>query len=92
MDLATLLSEVKVRLGITDDYHDPQLLGFINDVIFYLKSSGITDAILATEEAYGVVTRGVADLWNNEPGNAGFSNIFRERAIQLMAMSAEGED
>lgn len=91
MDLATLLTEVKARLAITDDYHNPQLLGFINDVISYLKSSGVTEKILTTEEAYGVIFRGVADLWNNEPGAAGFSNIFRERAIQLMAMSAEGE-
>ena len=91
MDLATLLTEVKARLAITDEYHDPQLLRFINDVVFYLKSSGITEEILSTDEAYGVIFRGVADLWNNEPGNAKFSNIFRERAIQLMAMSAEGE-
>lgn len=59
MDLATLLTEVKARLAITDDYHDPQLLGFINDVISYLKSSGITEEILLTEEAYGVIFRGL---------------------------------
>lgn len=87
MDFDTLLKEIKNRFGISDEYHDSQLLGFINDVVCYLQTAGISDDILASEKAYGVIFKGVSDLWNNEPGQGSFSSLFRERAIQLMVES-----
>lgn len=90
MDYTTLLKECKARLAITDDYHDAQLTALIHDAVDYLTSAGVSAEVLESEKSYGCILRGVVDLWNQEPGSAGFSSLFRERAIQLMEDS-EGE-
>lgn len=78
-----ILEEVKVRLGVTGYYHDEALTGFIEDVKFYLKSTGISEETINSDKAVGCIARGVADLWNMGAGQGVWSKVFYERAIQL---------
>lgn len=76
-----ILTEVKNRLGVTGDYHDDALNGFISDTKEYLTSAGVAD--VEADNCVGVIARGVADLWNMGSGEGKFSSVFYERAIQL---------
>ncbi len=76
-----ILEEVKKRLGVTGTYHDNTLNGFINDTKEYLKSAGVDNP--DNDNCVGVISRGVADLWNMGAGEGKFSAIFYERAIQV---------
>ena len=87
-----ILQEVKIRLAITDTYHDKLLSSFIQDAKDYLTSVGITDEILADKKALGILARGVVDLWNNKPSDGEFSKVFYQRAIQLRAEVLESAD
>lgn len=87
-----ILQEVKIRLAITDTYHDKLLSSFIQDTKDYLTSVGITDEILTDKKALGILARGVVDLWNNKPSDGEFSKVFYQRAIQLRAEVLESAD
>jgi hypothetical protein len=92
MDDATILTEVKKRLAITDTFHDDMLSAFIDDTKDYLRAVGITDALLSDKKSLGILTRGVVDLWNNKPSDGSFSQMFYQRAIQLRAEVLESEE
>ena len=79
MDENKFLSEVKSRLGITGDFQNETLLGYISDTIEFLVDAGVKE----TNITVGIVARGVSDLWNYGSGNASFSSYFMQRAIQL---------
>ena len=68
---------------ITGDYHDSALLGYIEDVKNYLLDAGVSSDIVNNKLSVGVITRGVADIWNYGAGDGMFSKIFYERVIQL---------
>lgn len=78
-----LLSVVKTALGISGDFHDDTLMVYIRECVYYMKSAGIPDTVLATDRIYGAVVRGVSDLWNYGQGDAKLSPYFYERVIQL---------
>lgn len=80
-----LLDEVKKRLSITGDYNDPTILGLIEDVKAYAMGAGVSAETLDSEMAYGLISRGVADLWNLNGGGGVFSEVFKLRLIQLQA-------
>lgn len=80
---AELLSKVKIRLGITGDYHDDLLTGYIDDVKAYLIDAGVPAETLQSDAAVGVITRGVSDSWNFGSGDGKFSEMFYQRAAQL---------
>lgn len=80
-----ILEEVKKRLAITDTSNDEALTGLIEDVIAYAESAGVPRETLKTEKCYGLITRGVSDLWNMESGTGTFSDIFKMRLVQLQA-------
>lgn len=82
-----LLSEVKTALGIGGTYQDNTLQIYINETKEYLRDAGISDSIIDSEKAIGIITRGVSDLWNYGQGNAQLSQYFKERAIQLVYRS-----
>lgn len=78
-----ILDEVKTRLSITGNYNDDTLNGLIDDVKAYAEDAGVDTKTLESEKAYGLIARGVADLWNMGAGEGRFSDIFKMRLRQL---------
>lgn len=81
---AELLSEVKKALGIGGNYQDDTLTIYIDETKEYLKSAGISEDTLKDRKCIGVISRGVADLWNYGSGNAQWSLYFMQRVAQLV--------
>lgn len=84
-----LLSEVKLRLGITGTYQDDTIKGFIEDVKYYMSDAGINETVMQSKEILGAVTRGVSDLWNYGSGSGEFSPYFMQRVAQLSYKGGE---
>lgn len=80
---AELLEKVKTRLGITGDFQDEAVQGFIDDTKAFLKDAGISSEVLMSDASVGVISRGVADTWNYGAGDGEFSKMFYQRAEQL---------
>ena len=79
MTAEELLTNVKNALGITGEYQDKTLSEYITEVVAYLTDAGVSaDNITA-----GIVSRGVADLWNYGSGGGKLSEYFMQRATQL---------
>lgn len=79
MTAEELLTSVKNALGITGEYQDNTLSEYITEVVAYLTDAGVSaDNITA-----GIVSRGVADLWNYGSGGGKLSEYFVQRATQL---------
>lgn len=73
------LTDVKQALGVTGTYQDNTLTVWINETVAFLQDAGVpADRITA-----GLVSRGVADLWNYGAGEGKFSTYFLQRAAQL---------
>ena len=83
MTNATLLEAVKLSLGITGNFQDETLNFYISEVLDYLADAGVSESVLQSSNIIGIVTRGVADLWNYGAGNSSFSLYFMQRATQL---------
>ncbi len=77
--MADVLDDVKNALGITGDYLDSALQIWIDEVIAFLSSAGVDSSKITS----GLVSRGVADLWDYGSGSGKLSPYFRQRAIQL---------
>ena len=75
----TLLSDVKNALGITGDYQDATISIYIDEVVEFLKDAGVAEANITS----GIVSRGVADLWNYGGAEGKLSPYFMQRAAQL---------
>lgn len=73
------LTKVKQALGITGSYQDNTLLEWINETVAFLKDAGVSEGNITP----GLVSRGVADLWNYGAGDGKFSTYFLQRATQL---------
>lgn len=80
-----MLESVKTALGITGTYQDDLLQIYIDEVIAYLTDAGVSETVLASDAATGIIVRGVADLWNYGSGGTQLSPYFMQRAIQLAA-------
>lgn len=78
-----MLENVKTALGITGTYQDDLLQIYIDEVTAYLKDAGVSESVLASDAATGIIVRGVADLWNYGSGGTQLSPYFMQRAIQL---------
>lgn len=78
-----MLETIKKALGITGNYLDDTIQIYIDEVNSYLVSSGMPSDLVNTAETFGIVARGVADLWNYGAGEGKLSNYFMQRAIQL---------
>lgn len=86
-----MLEKVKKGLGITGNFQDDTLQEYINEVRRFLIGSGVDKDIVYSEQAIGVITRGVADLWNYGSGGTNFSPYFIQRATQ-MALGGEEDE
>lgn len=78
-----MLEQVKANLGITGTYQDTTIQGYIDEVKQYLLDGGVDKSIVNSTTSIGVITRGVADLWNYGSGGTTFSPYFIQRATQL---------
>lgn len=78
-----MLETIKKALGITGNYLDDTIQIYIDEVNSYLVSAGMPMELVNTDETFGIVARGVADLWNYGAGEGKLSNYFMQRAIQL---------
>ena len=74
-----MLDDVKKALGITGNYQDLTLQGYIDEVVSFLKDAGVLEKNITS----GIVARGVADLWNYGGGEGKLSPYFLQRATQL---------
>lgn len=73
------LDDVKKALGVTGDYQDATLQVYFDEVVAFLTDSGIKPGNLTA----GIVSRGVADLWNYGGTEGKLSEYFYQRAAQL---------
>lgn len=87
-----VLSKVKTSLGITGEFQDETLKGYIDEVKEFLLDAGVKPAVVNAETSAGVITRGVADLWNYGSGNAELSPYFFQRASQLVYKGRSSDD
>ena len=79
-----MLEKVKKSLGITGSYQDDTIQLYIDEVKQYLIDGGVSKV--------GVITRGVADLWNYGSGGTSFSPYFLQRAIQLSSKDIQDNE
>ena len=86
-----LLEKVKKGLGVSGTYQDETLRLYIEEVKGFLKDAGVTQATIDGSESVGIITRGVADLWNYGSGSATLSPYFMQRAAQLAYKVEDGE-
>lgn len=91
MDNTRLLKPVKDMLGISGEFQDETITGYINEVVDFMVSAGISEAVMGSSRCHGAVARGVADLWNYGMGNTSFSPYFLQRVTQL-TYSNGGDD
>lgn len=73
------LEDIKKALGITGDYQDATLQVYFDEVVAFLADSGVKPENLTA----GIVSRGVADLWNYGGAEGKLSEYFYQRAAQL---------
>lgn len=73
-----MLEEIKARLQITTEHMDSMLLGYIEDAKQYLLNAGADP--VAVETAYGVISKGVFDMWTRDS----FSPLFYDMATQFV--------
>lgn len=89
--MISLTYEIKVRLGITGKFHDELIDAYVEDVKAYMLSAGVPQTIIDSPKSIGVISRGVADLWNYGAGDGRFSEVFYQRITQLAYDSEENE-
>lgn len=82
-----MLEAVKNSLGITTAYQDETIQQYINEVQEFLIDGGVSETIVNSPECYGLISRGVADLWNYGSGGTRLSSYFIKRASQLVLKS-----
>ena len=76
---ATMLDKVKKALGIKGEYQDDTLSEYIDEVTAFLIDAGVKSKYITS----GIVSRGVADLWNYGAADGKLSEYFYRRATQL---------
>lgn len=84
-----MLEKVKSNLGITGSYQDKTIQGYIDEVKDFLIEGGVDKSIVESEKVIGIITRGVADLWNYGSGGTSLSPYFIQRATQLAMKKVE---
>ena len=78
-----MLEKVKASLGITGTYQDTTIEEYINEVKQFLLDGGVPKSVVESDTSVGIITRGVADLWNYGSGGTSLSPYFLQRATQL---------
>ena len=81
-----MLEEIKKRLQITGNYMDDMLEAWIDSAKDYLVDGGADRQ--AVESAYGVIAKGVFDMWTASE----FSKIFLNMATQFILAHPKSGD
>ncbi|WP_067725363.1 hypothetical protein [Oceanobacillus damuensis] len=80
-----LVVECKKGLNIAVD--NTELDGILKQKIIavksFLKNGGVSEEVMATDDAIGVIVVGVTDLWELKAGEVKFSPVFFTLATQL---------
>ena len=93
MNKNELLIKVKVGLGNIPSHLDETITLYIDEVIHYLLSAGVSTELIDLKTDYidpkcvGVIIRGVSDLWNYGNGDTKLSDYFYQRADQLRSVN-----
>lgn len=87
--MADALQKVKNLLGITGEYQDNTIKGYIEEVEAYMVAAGVPEAVVNSDASAGVIARGVSDLWNYSSGQ--LSEYFYQR-VQQLCYETEGEN
>lgn len=80
---AKVLNAIKNALGITGTFQDNTLKIYIDEVIAYMISAGVSKEKANSESSAGVIAKGVSDLWNYGSGEGKLSEYFYQRVTQL---------
>lgn len=82
-----MLIQCKLGLGIqtSETAFDAVLKQKIIAVKAYLHGAGVTEAVLASDAAVGVIVMGVGDIWIQTAGEVKFSPAFTAIAAQFRA-------
>lgn len=88
MPYTTILNDVKTSLGITGNYQDNTIQDYIDEVKAFMLDAGVDESVVNSIWAKGVITRGVADLWNYGSGGTNLSPYFIQRVAQLVLKGA----
>lgn len=91
MDNSRLLRPVKDMLGISGDFQDTTIQGYIDEVVDFMLRAGISVTVMESRSCHGAVARGVSDLWNYGMGSTSFSPYFLQRVTQIY-YSKGGDD
>lgn len=79
-----LIIECKLGLGYQEDAEiDRPISQKINTVKGFMKRAGVSEDILNSPDAVGVIVMGVGDIWNQEAGAVKFSPAFISMVSQL---------
>lgn len=84
----SLLETVKIRIGITGEFQNDRIQGYIDDIKQYLLDGGVEREIVEAPSSAGVIVRGVYDLYYND----NLSSYFIERASQLSYKEVDKND
>lgn len=84
-----LLTKIKTALHITGTYQDEALNIYIAEVKEFMKSAGVKESIVNSEVSVGCILRGVTDAWNYGSGTPYYSQMFKQRVIQLALKQEE---
>lgn len=86
-----LLEKVKVGLGNVPSHLDETINLYIEEVINYMLSAGVSETLLSedniNEKCTGAIIRGVSDLWNYGNGDTKLSEYFYQRVDQLRGVN-----
>ena len=86
-----MLEDVKKNLGITGNFLNDTINGYIKEIKDFLLDGGIPEEIVESEKVIGIITRGVSDLWNYGSGGTSLSPYFLQRVTQLSLKYKEKE-
>lgn len=88
---AQILTTVKQMLFGTDagTFRDDLLTAYINEVKDFMKNAGVSESVISSDSAVGIIAIGVSDLWNYQAGGVKLSEYFTQRVIQLTRNDAE---
>ncbi|MFD3271515.1 hypothetical protein ACE3MS_15455 [Paenibacillus dendritiformis] len=92
MDNSELLTECKIALNISLNTTalDGVLLQKLRAVKGFMANAGVSAEDMDSDLATGVITLGVADIWQLEGGEVKFSPVFYTLLSQLAIKSGGG--
>lgn len=75
-----MLEKVKRSLGITGNFQDKIIQGWIDEIKQLMIDGGISPSIVNDERSAGVIAKGIDDIYFQKND---LSSYFWQRAIQL---------